>query len=69
MIGVTFKFSSEETENVIRYAKTKSRKTWNDFLNILLTSHPLYKEFEEKYKKTLAPWKLEEAKKGEKNVL
>ena len=65
MSRVTFRFMSDETEKVIRYAKTNSRKTWDNFMNILLTSHPLYKEFEQKYRKTLAPWKLEEAKKGE----
>jgi hypothetical protein len=58
MPRVTFLFKSDKTEKVIRFAKINSGKTWDDFINILLTSHPLYKEFEQKYRKTLAPWKL-----------
>ncbi len=65
MIRVTFKFANKEVEKIIRFAKTKSNKTWDKFLNTLLTSHPSYKEFELEYKKTLAPWELEKNKKGE----
>lgn len=65
MIRVTFKFANEEVEKIMRFAKNNSNKTWDKFLNNLLTSHPLYKDFEEKYKKSLAPWELEKNKKGE----
>lgn len=61
---VTFKFKQEETEKVVVSAKLKSHKTWDDFVEFILTTHPNYSKYQKEYYQKLenekAPWEKEE---------
>ncbi len=61
---ITFMFTDYNKEKVVGFTKEKLGKTWNEFMDWFVETHPYYEVFKKAYLKKVneekAPWERKE---------